>query len=785
MVKKVKKYNTRKVKKRKGKKYKKTMKRKKGGAKSTSQYNKLVGCVFNGIYSNVPDKLILLSTRYINNDLNAIFLPFDIFDEKNKDKIPLKDNKPPGRMWYDGDNTRCVLSYSEGSDEGLIIQNKERKSIEMFGGNYESSIEYYKKLQAYYSKKVQDIYDSYTNNIDLTKLKQLESMASNSSATLPLNSNYEDETQKNSVMAYFKEKKCIEKCKEYLSIMKQKMNLTMTTEKEQEKQNIVQALKTGGQQINSVEGYTKSFGELYDETPWGSMGGKFAPTYDGCQNFSIISTVVDFAIRNNNKNICVPHGIDLKIHRKFSGYQGKQVASKNVVFAHTNKEIKDDSKDRFLCFPVQPSLSIRNDYKDFAWEEAFKEVKKNGKFYTDVNGPITLKELQTYKKKVQDVEKKIEENLFPVENLGSWYTTDFKKKIVSYKKNVDPNFNIPSKIRYAIERCLFNKEDLSRYNPDNICGIYLPLGVTTGIKKTDNSDSGINHANMVYIQKVSKDAQGKYKLKMYLFDPNYDPTFYLKNRLNDVIASINSSQNDYIIETEAIDFDMKIPIIFNEPYHPSERDVGIHDLFPEGWIGEGICGSVTWFIFILWSLVCKEIPNFENMYFDILLPLYLYKTKLEYKGDADDCEKRNEERRKQHEVAEKKREEAEKIKPATIRQRIPENADGATLTLTMNGVEVSYKVKQGESGKEVDIPVPFIPSRPPSMNICRKITMFNTQEEEKELEELYEDFLFIIWEFLKWSRDQLSDEKLFMLHLYKKKMCYLDTIIYKQEKYKV
>ena len=63
--------------------------------------------------------------------------------------------------------------------------------------------------------------------------------------------------------------------------------------------------------------------------------------------------------------------------------------------------------------------------------------------------------------------------------------------------------------------------------------------------------------------------------------------------------------------------------------------------------------------------------------------------------------------------------------------------------------------------------------------------MFNTQEEEKELEELYEDFLFIIWEFLKWSRDQLSDEKLFMLHLYKKKMCYLDTIIYKQEKYKV
>jgi hypothetical protein len=581
--------------------------------------------------------------------------------------------------------------------------------------------------------------------------------------------------------------------------MKQKMNLTMTTEKEQEKQNIVQAFKTGGQQINSVEGYTKSFGELYSETPWGSMGGKLVPTYDGCQSFSIISTVVDFAIRNNNKNICVPHGIDLKIHRKFSGYQGRQVGSKNVVFTHTNGEIK---KDRFLCFPVQPSLSIRNDYKNFAWEEAFKEVRANGRYYRDGNEPMTLKELQTYKKKVQDVEKKIEENLFPVENLGSWYTTDFKKKIVSYKKNVDPNFNIPSKIRYAIERCLFNKEDLSRYNPDNICGIYLPLGVTTGIKKTDNSDSGINHANMVYIQKVSKDAQGKYKLKMYLFDPNYDPTFYLKNRLNDVIDSINSSQNDYIIETEAIDFDMKIPIIFNEPYHPSEKDVGIHDLFPEGWIGEGICGSVTWFIFILWSLVCKEIPNFENMYFDILLPLYLYKTKLEYKIPEDECGKKNEElkrqykaaektRQEEHETAEKERKLAEKKKPATEKVSIPPNApEGATLVLTINGIEITYKVEKGDGGKDVDIPIPFIPepfrpSHPPSMNICRKITMFNTQEEEKELEELYEDFLFVIWEFLKWSRDQLSDEKLFMLHLYKKKLCYLDTIIYKQEKYKV
>lgn len=695
MVKKVKKYQTRKQKKnkKKGKKYKKTMKIKKGGAKSTSPYNKLVGCImYNG-----PKKMILLSSRYINNRLHAMYLPTDIFEENNKDKIPLKNNQTPGRSWYDSKNTDAVFVSGE---PGLISANIRQRSIEMFGGNYDSSISHYKSLHAYYSQKVQEIYDSYTNNIDLTKLKQLHSVASKSTRTLPLNSNYQDETQKNNVVSYFKEKKCIEKCKEYLSIMKQKINLTMTQDKIEEKKNIENAYKYEQQRIQSVEGYTKSFGEIYRDTPWGSMGGRYVPTYDACQSFSIISTVVDFAIRNNNKNICVPHGIDLRIHRKFSGLYGRQVDSLNKLINTTNIP-----QTRALCFPIQPSLSIRNDYKDFAWEEAFKEAESNGSKYVDKGGKkMTKNELKKYKKMIQNVENDTGENLYPVENLGSWYTTDFRKKIVSYKKNVDPNFNIPSKIRYAIERCLFNKEDLSRYNPDNICGIYLPLGVTTGIKRMDNGESSINHANMVYIQKVSKDAQGKYKLKMYLFDPNYDPTFYLKNRLDNVIASINSSQNDYVIETEAVDVDMKVPMIFNDPFHTNSKDddVGIHSLFPNGWIGGGICGSVTWFIFIIWSLVCKEIPTFEEMYLDILMPLYIYKQQKTY--------------------------------------------------------EKQY----------------------PKL----KLSIMD-QQEGNELEKLYIDFLFVIWEFLKWSRDQLSDEKLFMLHLYKKKLCYLDTIIYKQEKYKV
>merc|ERR1711924_261261 len=136
----------------------------------------------------------------------------------------------------------------------------------------------------------------------------------------------------------------------YLSIMKQKMNLTMTPDEIKEKKHIKNAYETGKTEIPSVEGYIKSFGELYGETPWGNMGGKYVPSYDACQNFSIISTVVDFAIRNNNKNICVPHGIDLRIHRKFSGLYGGQVSSLNKLINTTNIP-----QARALCLPIQPS----------------------------------------------------------------------------------------------------------------------------------------------------------------------------------------------------------------------------------------------------------------------------------------------------------------------------------------------------------------------------------------------------------------------------------------------
>ena len=699
---------SKKSKKKSAKKYTKKCIQKGGGRRIIrKKYDHLVGSIVPMRYSNVANGVeqnyILYSSRVIKGDFTLVYLNANMFEEQNKDRIPLQNNKQPGKSWYDSDNTDGVGSgmIENRGDFSAIDGALRNRKIKMYGGSFENSIAYYKQLHSFYSTKVQDIYDSYNNNIDLTKLKQLQQQAANSPATLPTSGNFEDDTQKNNVMKFFREKKCIEKCKEYLSIMKKKINLTMTPDKIEERNNIKSAYESGAIQINSVEGMVKSFGELYGETPWGNMGGKYVPTYDGCQSFAIISTVVDFAVRMGNKHICVPHGIDLSIHRKFSGaYSGQ----KNLLEA-INIPGNPLSQDDILCFPLQPSLSIRSDYKEYAWQLATQEAQQHGQKYLDSQqNPITANKLKKAQKHVKIYEESTGKNLYPVENLGQWYVTDFKKKIPSYKKNVDPNFNIPSKIRYAIERCLFNTSNLEKYNPDNICGIYLPLGVTTGIEYRDNNESTINHANLVYIHKVSKDANGKFKLKLYLFDPNYDPTFYLRDRLNEVIKDINASQNEYEIEPNAIDADMKVPIIFNPPYHTASKsdDVGIHSLFPDNWIGGGICGSVTWFIFIIWSLVCKEIPTFEDMYLDILMPLYMYKQKKSIQKSQPDVQ----------------------------------------------------------------------------------INMMN-QEEENEVKELYIEFLFVIWEFLKWSRDQLSDPNLFMLHLYKKKVCYLETFIYKQEKHKL
>ena len=49
---------------------------------------------------------------------------------------------------------------------------------------------------------------------------------------------------------------------------------------------------------------------------------------------------------------------------------------------------------------------------------------------------------------------------------------------------------------------------------------------------------------MIYIEKVKKEGN-KYILKMYGFDPNGEPTFYLKERMDELIEEFNKLNKDY------------------------------------------------------------------------------------------------------------------------------------------------------------------------------------------------------------------------------------------------
>lgn len=558
------------------------------------------------------------------------------------------------------------------------------------------------------------------------------------------------------------------------------------------------------------------YASIYNDTPYFSLG-----TATKCEYISKLSTFIDIIIRDNNANICVPHGFKIYIHRPYSGYNGKQ---------HENLK---QSLNKISGLPIQPSLKIDGEHFIKDWNNARNNARNRP------GGDFEFRGIDQ-KEKEKAINQAEDEKILPVEDLSKWYGINYKNKIESYKK-LDDKFNTPSKIRYVIERCLNNNTN------EEYKGIFLPLSVTTDIEKDDKGTSQTNHANLIYIQ-IKKETDGEgtanvnYKLKMYIFDPNYEPTFYIKDRLNEIIESLNNiDDKNWVLENEVELIQFNIPIqlmmkktqlqleknrlitLQNKKYAPvsaaSERalagrkkrnnleqdimklikgvraedvstnekdnimemntnyenlseeyenlvkeykeaeefyqkwenefkfdekikiidedivnakkeclitkdniksmdydddkecklnktdisdkigiysninsNINIHSLFPDNWIGGGICGSVTWFIFILWSIVCtNENLDFRTVYLNICIPLNLYKNKLDYTG------------------------------------------------------------------------------------------FFSLGDDyDKKLRKLYIDFCWIIYEFLKWSVEMTKDQTYINKFIYKYKLCMLEQMKYKK-----
>ena len=596
-----------------------------------------------------------------------------------------------GGDWYSSKKSYTSLY---GLDKNSINLD----NLQMFGSNYENSIKYYKSLQDIYNKKI----DIIQKKIKKKKVEQIDTIKPEiiklASDTKNVEIELSQKQDENNLLDYLQQHKSVDKCKNYIAIMKKYIDIADEKAYNKTKEAIKKAYKAGKSEI-TIDNTSNSYADLYDKSPWGGLVGSTFQ-HDRCYQYSMITTIIDFAIRTNSKNICLPHGLQVEMTRPYSGYYGAPYDS--IQFVSSNP------RDRILI-PLAPTLKLSPNYKQQAWMLAEKELKNNGKAYT-VDGKIMTKiHISNNQTAIKNIEKKENINIAPVEDLSDWFQKDFTKKIPSYKKGADPKFNTPSKIRYAIERCLFNKE--GDYEPEKICGICIPLSVTAGIEDKDNDTSQINHANMIYIQKNGKDKENKQIFTLYVFDPNYDPTYYIAERLEEVIADINKEAKGYRIEESAqvmdLTFGMSLSSINkNEDGDKDEYTLkdktGIHSLFPSGWIGGGICGSVTWFIFILWSLICKEVKDFKHMYTDICVPLYLYKL--------------HQQRKKE-------------------------------------GLELNIFADK-EGGELLT-----------------------------KIEDIYFDFLTVIWEFLKWSGEQLKDNNNEKVHDYRYKTCLLDRILYKLHKY--
>ena len=205
-----------------------------------------------------------------------------------------------------------------------------------------------------------------------------------------------------------------------------------------------------------------------------------------------------------------------------------------------------------------------------------------------------------------------------------------EKKIPSYLK-IDERFNSLSRLKYAIERCLNNTDYADR---KLIKGILIPLNVTI-LESSKRSKYACrpNHACMIFIKiyKKKKDNETKIKLDLLYFDPNSKPVDYLQTRFNCYKEAINSIKgiNYEIVNVRVLNLELNFNLGFmdNNVY---TNKAAIHDLFPSyinksKWVDNGICASVSWFIFILWSLVCPVVNTFEDLYSDISIILYLKK----------------------------------------------------------------------------------------------------------------------------------------------------------------
>ena len=204
------------------------------------------------------------------------------------------------------------------------------------------------------------------------------------------------------------------------------------------------------------------------------------------------------------------------------------------------------------------------------------------------------------------------------------------KRIITYNRSLDLLLSPHSKIYYILKNCLETKYD---------DGMITRLGVKThrtnshyykdtleykpksDIQKIHPDYNFPNHANDLII-----DTKNKQAIEVYIFDMNYSQGIHIRNLINRALEKCEIYYNQN--HENKIKF-MRHPGPDNKQYLvkvitgetlglPSPR-INIHSTFE--YVKGGICGSIAYYVLILWSkynFIFGSFPNLIKYIYDII-----------------------------------------------------------------------------------------------------------------------------------------------------------------------
>jgi hypothetical protein len=401
-----------------------------------------------------------------------------------------------------------------------------------------------------------------------------------------------------------------------------------------------------------------NFYELDLLSPWGMSGG--IEKHDSCVEFTKKSTKVDFGLRRYNDKICIPHGIDLKI---FSTDNMTTTFYQDGLFTEPLPSYKKTHDKQFntiskIRYSIERCI-LSNKWKNFKGiyiplgvtidnEENINHENMIFLQKETTDGNVEKFTMYLFDPNFEPVDY-IVEKLNQVIGLINNHVKQYKKYQISDKVKF-LNLNFP---RIDLEICIsknqeneelvtkntkfeklktkMNKLNVKRNEligqmnkrQQKINDLSLIFNKSaTDFKEWD--DENKNNPNTVYNETFNKKQteQKNEREKIIAEQKIYDDAIPI---ISDYDKSLEQLQTQRT--TMKNELGNKYDNIFDNCSDETAKtkSMAIHNLFPEGWIGIGICANVTWFSFILWSLVCGKIDEFETMYYSLCMPVYLYK----------------------------------------------------------------------------------------------------------------------------------------------------------------